>query len=119
MFITWSADMAAASIKLQTRAAALLLFAVRQHMDVHRSGWKVLDQNPLVRAIILVCSIDATCVPICPENVLSIHSHGKWVNCCAHNDLTVSARQGTTFNLLSDYTEISKQRIKQKKKNNL
>lgn len=109
MFITWSADMAAASIKLQTRAAALLLFAVRQHMDVHWSGWKVLDHNPLVRAIEFVRSVDATCVPICPENVLSIHGHGKWVNGCAYDDLTVSASQGTTFNLLSDYTEKNKQ----------
>lgn len=40
--------MAAASIKLQARAAALLLFAVGQHMDVHRPGWKVLDHNPLI-----------------------------------------------------------------------
>lgn len=96
--------MAAASIKLQARAAALLLFAVGQNMDVHRPGWKVLDHNPLVRSIVLVRSIDATCVPISPENVLSIHSHGKWVNGCAYDDLTVSARQGTTLNLLSDYT---------------
>lgn len=100
--------MAAASIKLQARAATLLLFAVGQHMDIHRAGWKVLDHNPLVRAIMLVCSIDASCVPVCPENVLSIHSHGKWVNGCAYDDLTVSARQGTTLNLLSDYTEIKK-----------
>lgn len=61
----------------------------------------------------LVSSIDAMCVPICPENVLSIYSHGKWVNSCAYNDLTVSARQGTTLNLLSDYTETNKQTIKQ------
>lgn len=109
LFITWSADMATASIKLQARAAALLLFAVGEHMDVHRSGWKVLDHNSLVRAIVFVRSIDATCVPICPENVLSIHSHGKWINGCAYDDLTVSARQGTTLNFLSDYTEIKKQ----------
>lgn len=97
--------MAAASIKLQARAAALLLFATGQHMDVHRPGSKVLDHNPLIRAIMLVSSVDATCVPICPENVLSIHSHGKWVNSCAYNDLTVSARQRTTLNLLPEHTQ--------------
>lgn len=94
--------MAAASIKLQARTAALLLFAVGQHMNVHRPRWKVLNHNPLVRAIMLVRSIDAACVPICPENVLSIHSHGKRVNGCAYDDLTISARQRTALNFLSD-----------------
>lgn len=98
--------MAAAPIELLTWAATLLLFAVGQHMYVHGSGGQILEHDPLVRAVVLVGSVDAACVPVRPEDLLSIHSHGEWVDGCAHNDLTVSPRKRATLNLLSEHTEM-------------
>jgi len=99
---TWCADVAAASIKLLAGAVTLLLLPAGQNMDVHRSRRKVLNHDRLVRTIVLVGPIDAASVPVSPVDELTKHGHGKWVDGCADNDLTVGPRKRGSLNLLSN-----------------
>lgn len=100
--VTLSADVAAATVELQTCAAALLLFTAGQHVDVHGSGRKVLDHHTLVRTVVFVGPVDAARVPVRPEDVLPIKCHGERVHGGADDDLTIRPAQGTTLDLLPE-----------------
>lgn len=84
--------MAAASVELLTGTVAPLLLPAGQNLNVHWSGWEVLNHDPLVRAIVFVCPIDAAGVPVGPIDELTKHSHCKRVDGCADNDLAVGSR---------------------------
>lgn len=94
--------MAAASIKQLAGAITLLLLPAGQNMDVHRPRWKVLNHNRLVRAVVLIGSIDAACVPVSPIDELAKHGHGKGVNGCADDDFTIGPSERRSLNLLSN-----------------
>lgn len=94
--------MATASIKLLTGTVTLLLLPASQNVDIHRPSRKVLDHGPLVRAILLVGSIDAARVPVSPIDELAKHGHSKGVDGCADDDLPIGARERGSLNLLSD-----------------
>lgn len=94
--------MTAAAIELLAGAATLLLLATGQHVDVHRARRKVLDHHTLVRAIVLVSTVDTACVPVRPVDVLPIQGHGKRVDGRAHNHLTVGARWRGPLDLLPE-----------------
>lgn len=83
--------MAAASIKLLTGTVTLLLLSRSQNVDVHWSRWKVLDHNPLIRAVMFVSPIDAACVPVSPVDELAKHAHSKGVDGRADDDLSIGS----------------------------
>ncbi len=93
--------MAASTIELFAGTAALLLFAVGKHVDVHGPWRKVLEDHLLVGAVVLVCTVDAACVPVRPVDVLAIHGHCKRVDGGAYDDLTVSTGEWAALDLLS------------------
>lgn len=94
--------MAAASIKLLAGTVTLLLLPAGQNMDVHWSRWKVLNHDPLVRAVVLVGAIDAARVPVGPIDELTKHGHSKGVNGCADDDFPIGPGERGTLDLLSD-----------------
>lgn len=95
--------MTAAAVELLAGTAALLLFAVGQHVDVHGPRRKVLQHHPLVRPVVFVCAVDAACVPVCPEDMLVVYRHGKRVDGCTHDHLAVGSGKRTSLNLLSEW----------------
>lgn len=95
--------MTAAAVELLTGTTALLLFAVGQHVDVHGAGRKVLQHHPLVRPVVFVCAVDAACVPICPEDILVVYSHGKRVDGGTYDDLTIGTSKRASLDLLSKW----------------
>lgn len=98
---TWTTNVAAASIELLTGTITLLLLPAGHHMNVHGPRWKVLNHDPLVRAVVLVGSIDAARVPVGPVDELAEHGHSKRVDCSADDDLPIGACERRSLNLLS------------------
>lgn len=94
--------MAAASIKLLAGTITLLLLPAGQNMDVHWSRRKVLNHDPLVRAVVLVGAIDAARVPVGPIDELAKHGHSERVNGRADNNFPIGPRERGTLDLLSD-----------------
>lgn len=94
--------MAAASIKLLAGTVTLLLLPAGKNMDVHWSRRKVLNHDPLVRAVVLVGAIDAARVPVGPIDELTKHGHSEGVNGRADDDFPIGPRERGTLNLLSD-----------------
>lgn len=94
--------MAAASVELLAGAVTLLLLPTGQNVNVHWSGWEVLNHDPLVRTIVFVGPINTAGVPVSPIDELTKHSHCKRVDGRADNDLTVGPRERGSLNLLSD-----------------
>lgn len=99
---TWGANVAAASVELLAGAAALLLPAVGQHVEVHGPRRQVLDHDSLVRAVVLVGAVDAARVPVGPEDVLIVEGHGERVDGCAHDHLSIGPGEGAALDLLSE-----------------
>lgn len=98
---TWCADVAAASIELLAGTVTLLLLPAGQNVHVHWPGWKVLDHDPLVGAVVLVGAVDAARVPVGPVDELAKHAHGEGVNGRADDDLPTGAGERGTLDLLS------------------
>lgn len=85
--------MTAASIKLLAGAITLLLLPAGQDMDVHWPRRKVLNHDLLVRTVVLVGPIDATCVPVSPIDELAEHGHSKGIDGCTDNYLSIGPRK--------------------------
>lgn len=94
--------MAAASVKLPAGTVTLLLLPAGQNMDVHWSRRKVLNHDPLVRAIVLVGTIDAARVPVSPIDELTKHGHSEGVNGRADDDFPIGPHERGTLDLLPD-----------------
>lgn len=85
--------MAAASIKLLAGTITLLLLPAGQNVDVHWPRRKVLNHEPLVRTVMLVGPVYAACVPVSPIDELTEHGHGKGVDGCADDYLSIGPRE--------------------------
>lgn len=83
--------MAAPSVKQLTKAGAALLLGGCINMDVIRLVLHVLGQHYNAGAVILLGSKDASFVPVCPEDVLFVDSHGERVLDSSHDHLPVLA----------------------------
>ena len=81
--------MTAASVKLLAGAVALLLLPAGHNVDVHWSRWKALNHDQLIRTVVLVGPIDATCVPVSPVDELVKHGQRKGVDGGADDDLPI------------------------------
>lgn len=87
--LTRHTDVAAASVKLLTKAGAALLLGGCINMDVIRLVLHVLGQHCNAGAVILLGSIDASFGPVRPEDVLFVDSHGERVLDSSHDHLSV------------------------------
>lgn len=97
---TWNTNMAAASIEQLAGTRAALLPAGREDMDVIGSVLEIGGHYSQTRTVILVGTVNNSCVPVSPVDILLEHCHSKWVLCLTKNDLPVLSSQRGTLNLI-------------------
>lgn len=83
--------MAAAPVKLVARIATLLWVILHNNTNTHKPEWKTRGHCSLARSIIFVNSVNFSCGPVSPVNILAIDSQAKRTQDCDDNDLTLRA----------------------------
>lgn len=101
-YLTWHTDVAAASIKLITRIATLLLYIFPNNANTLRPDRKTRGHCNQIWPIIFVSSVNFFCVKVCPVNILAIDGQAERMKGCADDDFTVHASESAALNLLPE-----------------